>query len=340
MDIQRTTPSENSPVFAPLPADPSCESPRRVGLEIEFAGLSLPDATGVVKQRFSGREIWNGAGEVTLQHSSIGKIEMYLDTAFRPESESAAAKAGVEIAQSVVPLEIVTEPLLHTDLPQMEALVADLDAAGGHGGGKSLLIGCGLHLNIDLADSEEGSDLPRIALAYALLEGWLRWRDPPELSRRLLPFVDPFPADMVSDLAGMGPGMSCDDLFTLLSRYALSRNQGLDLLPAWAAVAPERYERDGPVDSAVSPRPAYHYRLPDCRIGDAEWSLAYEWDRWQLIENVARRTDLLEALCNLWLAADGTQLLPGHTEWHEAVTGHLGSLATLAPNYRSVQEGG
>lgn len=327
----RSLQSDRSSDFAPLRSDTSSGTARKVGLEIEFAGLSPEAATECVVRRLGGRDVRNAPGDWTIRNSAIGRISLYLDTAFRPETDSAVARMGIDMARSVVPMEIVTEPLPCTALPRIEALLNDLAAEGGHGGSESLFVGCGLHLNVDLADREEGSDLPRIALAYALLERWMRRRSPPEASRRLLPFVDPYPVDLVTEMARVGPGLERDGLFGLLSRHRVGRNHGLDLLPAWAAVAPESYQADGPEDEAVSARPTYHYRLPDCRIGDADWSLAYEWNRWRLIEIVAGRDDLLEPLCGHWLALRSAPLFPERSAWHDAVTKTLGGLSALAP---------
>ena len=53
---------------------------------------------------------------------------------------------------------------------------------------------------------------------------------------------------------------------------------------------------------AVSARPAYHYRLPDCRLDDPEWSLAWEWNKWALVEEVSEDHDVLRELEAKWRA--------------------------------------
>jgi hypothetical protein len=43
----------------------------------------------------------------------------------------------------------------------------------------------------------------------------------------------------------------------------------------------------------IKPRPAWHYRLPNCLIDDPEWSLARPWSEWVTIERLAADPDRL-----------------------------------------------
>ena len=58
----------------------------------------------------------------------------------------------------------------------------------------------------------------------------------------------------------------------------------------------------------MSPRPAYHYRLPNCRIDEPGWSIAAEWGRWVLVERLAARPDFSERLSRTYLGWDGSVL--------------------------------
>jgi hypothetical protein len=67
---------------------------------------------------------------------------------------------------------------------------------------------------------------------------------------------------------------------------------------------------DGPrvaaaISDKTSARPAFHFRLPDCRIDEAGWTLAGEWRRWVAVERVARDTALLRRLGDAWLDDHG-----------------------------------
>ncbi len=41
-------------------------------------------------------------------------------------------------------------------------------------------------------------------------------------------------------------------------------------------------------DPLVKARPTYHWRLPNAAFGRPEWSLSLEWNRWRLVEQLAR----------------------------------------------------
>ncbi|MEC9104016.1 MAG: amidoligase family protein, partial [Pseudomonadota bacterium] len=58
-------------------------------------------------------------------------------------------------------------------------------------------------------------------------------------------------------------------------------------------------------DDSTSARPAFHFRLPDCRIDEADWSLRGEWLRWLLVEEIAADEALLVKLLHGWEDAHG-----------------------------------
>jgi hypothetical protein len=143
----------------------------------------------------------------------------------------------------------------------------------------------------------------RPLLAYALIEDWLRSAYPIDEARRLLPFTDPYSTDFVRALIEAGPQATRDHVTGLYLALTPSRNRGLDMLPLLAHF-------DGPrvaaaISDKTSARPAFHFRLPDCRIDEAGWTLAGEWRRWVAVERVARDTALLRRLGDAWLDDHG-----------------------------------
>ena len=52
--------------------------------------------------------------------------------------------------------------------------------------------------------------------------------------------------------------------------------------------------------AGVKGRPTYHLRLPDCRIDEADWSLALEWNRWVWVERIAEDAPLMDRLRSAW----------------------------------------
>ena len=45
----------------------------------------------------------------------------------------------------------------------------------------------------------------------------------------------------------------------------------------------------------IKPRPAFHYRLPNCLVDEPEWNLAVPWNDWVAIERLARDRTALES---------------------------------------------
>jgi hypothetical protein len=51
----------------------------------------------------------------------------------------------------------------------------------------------------------------------------------------------------------------------------------------------------------VRPRPAFHYRLPNCRVDDPSWRVAREWNYWIAIEELAADRKRREAMTARYL---------------------------------------
>jgi hypothetical protein len=151
------------------------------------------------------------------------------------------------------------------------------------------------------------------------------------LARRALPFTAPFPPAFSTTLAQAGPGLTLPGLWDAIDAHLADRNHGLDLLPAYAHLAPRRFARWPGDRGSVNARPAYHYRAPETRLGAPGWSLGYEWRRWVLVERVAATEALLTELCALQAELLDLPLLPAGQAWQDAVTATLGPLADLAP---------
>jgi len=284
--------------FAPLPQPLNAKGdPRLVGVEIELGGLPEAEVArlcaeavgGTIKQVDS--HIWH------VEDSRIGRLEVYLDIFLRKAQKSKLRDLALDLGREVVPVEIVSEPLDLEGLAQLDALREVLRDAGALGSGAGWFFGFGLHLNIEIA-SEGDADIVRSLLAYALIEDWLRTDDPIDESRRLLPFTDPYPTDFVRALIEAGPGATREHVTGLYLEHTPSRNRGLDMLPVFAQFEPDRIA--AAISDKTSARPTFHFRLPDCRIDEAGWSIADEWRRWLTVERVAADAALLDRLARAW----------------------------------------
>mgnify|MGYP006299838363 FL=1 len=272
---------------------------RRVGVEIEFAGVTEAEAVAIVRELWGGAETGGARYRHKVAGTKIGDVKVELDTALAEGAKGPVDTTLLDLSRALVPVEIVTPPIALADLPEIDRLVARLGAAGAAGSRDGALYAFGLHLNPEVA-VETADHIVAVTRAYGLLEDWLRASDPPDPSRRVLPFVDPWPRAFVDRLAGEAADWALGDLREAYLRDVGSRNHGLDLLPLIEHLFPGSVDAALGQGTAKGGRPAWHFRLPESGIGRAGWSVAHEWNRWVLVEDVAEAPGLLRALAEGW----------------------------------------
>ncbi|MGY6547985.1 MAG: amidoligase family protein [Roseinatronobacter sp.] len=320
--------------FWPLPDHLGKPSANRLtGLEIEFAGLGVIETARLVATLWGGLLHADDAKPARVIGGRFGTVKVELDISLGQAWLDALATRALG---DVVPVEIVTDPLPQSALPAVGALLDALARAGGQGTQERLGFGFGIHLNPGLPDDHAAT--LRIACAFGLLEDWLRRSAPIDPTRRVLPFVAPWPPALVDALVdalsaslNTGPPVGRpgpDALAAIYATLAPSRNFGLDLLPALQHLAPDQLRAvpDGHLKGA---RPTFHYRLPETRLGDPDWSLAFEWNRWVLVEAVAADTGLLATLGQGWTACRAA-MLRGRRDWATEVEQRLRDADLLA----------
>ena len=136
-----------------------------------------------------------------------------------------------------------------------------------------------------------------------MLQWWLVDSQQIDLSRRLSPYVDLYPERYVQQLANHDSGGSLAHLIDAYLEENPTRNRALDMLPLFMHLDSERI-RAALDDELINPRPTFHYRLPDCRIEEAGWSLASAWAPWLVVERLADEPSLLDRLSVDFLAAE------------------------------------
>ncbi len=292
------TTHEMIPTVRTLPVPETADgSPRRVGVEIELGNLAAVEVARIVRTVCGGTVSEKGPHDFSVCGTVFGDLDVYLDTRFRKDAETWLQKAGLDLAQLVVPVEIVTSPIPPEMLPGLDEMIAVLADQGATGTSGSIMLGFGVHLNIEIADSTS-DHIGGVLTSFALLEAALRDVMQIDASRRLLPFTSPYPHALVDRLvAERARGL--DALAQLYLEENPTRNSALDMLPIFAHLDPETVA-DRIEEDAVSARPAFHYRLPDCRLDEADWSVTAEWNRWTVIERAADEK-ILAVLCKAWL---------------------------------------
>jgi hypothetical protein len=284
--------------FPPLPQpDDARGRPRKIGVEIELGGLEEPEVARLCTRELGGTAEQIDSHIWAVRGSAIGDLEVYLDTFLRSVTQSKLRDLALDLGREVVPVEIVSEPLEIEGLRRLDGLRDRLRQAGALGSRAGWVFGFGVHFNVQIASDRE-ADIVKPLLAYALIEDWMREADPIDDSRRLLPFTDPYPTEFVRDLIALQPDAPVSEVMEAYLRHNPTRNRGLDMLPIFADLAPDRIT--AAVSGKLSARPAFHFRLPDCLIDDPRWSLVDEWQRWLTVERVAQDAGLLARLCRAW----------------------------------------
>lgn len=304
--------------FMPLPyPDTADGSPRRCGIEIEFSGLTETQVAHIIQARLGGEVARVGRHELKVGATRLGDIRVELDARLAKRTQSTLIETGIDLAKTLIPTEIVTEPLEPKQLPELVEVCDALRKAGGEGTTYGPLNGFGVHLNMAVVSS----DAPltrRTILAFGLLEPWLRQTLPPDSTRRVMPFVNPWPQSLVDALVAQ-PDASLATQRQLYASHVKSRNHGLDLLPLFKSTDPIGYRRDFPSLTEIAARPAFHFRLPDCRLDDPDWSLDEAWSMWRAVETLAATPDLLTALCAAW-PRHRAQVFHSRRQWTTTVT--------------------
>ena len=278
-------------------------APRQVGFELEFTGLSLEQTAAAVQQALGGELSRTSASERVLRVDGLGKFNIELDWDFlkRQSRKAEDAQEGSaewmdllsRAASLMVPLEVVCPPIDIDELDRLDGMVSGLRQAGAVGTENSPMAAFGVHLNPDIPRLDAAT-ISAYLRAFGLLQWWLVEAHQVDLSRKVSPYIDLYPEAYVKHLVEQdAPDMG--QLFDDYLEHNATRNRALDLLPLLAQIDAERVRQAVP-DPKIKARPTFHYRLPNCQIEKADWSLAYSWNLWWVVEQLAAREDDLQAL--------------------------------------------
>ncbi|NJO55693.1 MAG: amidoligase enzyme [Rhodospirillales bacterium] len=205
-----------------------------------------------------------------------------------------------DIGQFFVPVEIVAPPVPLSRLPELDAIVDDLRAAGAEGTDEGLLFAFATQLNIEVP-ARDVSTLLRHLQAFLVLSDWLRGEIRLDLNRRVLPFTDPFPRVYATTILDPAYAPDIDGLIDDYLEANPTRNRELDMLPLFADIDADRVRRQID-DPRIKARPTFHYRLPDTRLRDPQWGFITEWNRWVRVEQLAADPAALKEAAQSYLS--------------------------------------
>lgn len=304
---------------------------RKIGLELEFAGIEPDEAAKVITLLYGGKLQKEHRYQINIRETKLGDFRVELDArilqqmatqnifdAFNFDIKQGALEKSIEevvdkLARSVVPLEVVMPPIPIEELPKLEKLRKALQENKAEGTHTSLVHAFGMHINIE-SPSLEISTLLNYLRAFVIIYPWLLEMLNIDFSRRISPFVDPFPEAYVKKILNPDYKPDQDQFIEDYIEHNPTRNRPVDMMPILGMLNEELIE---PVMKGAKNllRPTFHYRLPNSRIDDPEWTFVSEWNYWVAVEKLAAEEKLLEKISRLYLLRKQETVISFRKEW-------------------------
>ena len=303
--------------------------PRQVGVELELSGIELEVLARRVQAHFGGHVRPVSDYEHGVLDTEFGDFNVELDFAYLKALGRGATRSGdtpsdlerlsepalAEVARHLVPYEIVTPPLPLEALEQVDALVADLRERGARGTRHSLVYAFGLHLNPDLPSLDADVIVAHVR-AFLCLYDWLLFQEDVDWSRRLSPYINPYPKPYVEQVVDPRYAPSREGFMDHYLLHNADRNRALDLLPLLAFLDEGRVRR-AIDDPRIKQRPTFHYRLPNCDVDLAGWGVSRPWSRWLEVERLASDRERLKRMSAAYQAYLAELLSGFGNRWRE-----------------------
>ena len=323
----------------PLVNDKSGQ-PRRAGFEFEFGNLPIVETAKALQRALGGELDIKSPFEAVLRDSSLGKLKVERDAdilksvryrswlenlgvKFTPGSIAHDIETNIDNAsRTLIPCEVVTEPIPFDKLERLNTLTDTLNDLGAEGTQHSLIYAFGLHINPSIPDDSSDS-LRRYIQAFLLLYTWIIDSSRIDITRRFLTkYIDPFPHDYMERVLDPDYQPNMDGLIDNYLADNPTRNRALDMLPILVGLDDARVLNSVNDDerNLIKGRPAFHYRLPDCKINEQGWSAAEAWNKWVYVEQVANDEELLTELIDAWRDCNRNFSLAPRTIWAAHLT--------------------
>lgn len=313
---------------------------RKAGFEFEFGNLPIIEAAEALQKELGGELESKTPFEAVLHNSALGKLKIerdaellksvryrrWLETVgieFSPGTLAHDIEANIDSAsKTLVPCEVVTDPIPFHQLGRLDDLVRVLNSMGAEGTQESVRYAFGLHINASVPD-RSAKTLKRYIQAYLLLATWIIDSSQIDITRRFLTkYIDPFPHAYERLVLDNDYKPNQAQLISDYLKHNPTRNRALDMLPILCDLDREqvlnKLVRDE--QSLVKGRPAFHYRLPDCKVNVPGWTPAKPWNQWVYIEKLAADEDLLAELIGEWQYLSSKFSITPKTSWSLRLT--------------------
>jgi hypothetical protein len=289
----------------PITITPEGEE-RKAGFEIEFTGIRPKEAATIIIRLFGGKLQEIDEYTIKVLDTKYGTFSIYLDSIYlRADSQKYLFKEAdlfkelvYTLSELVVPYEIVTPPFVFSHLEEVERLRQELKKGGALGTSASVFYAFGMHINIQTY-TYEAKELRDLLRAFVLMQDWIKEEIQVDLTRKLSWFIEPFEKEYIDLIVQKKYEPDLDHLIEDYILYNPTRNRALDMLPLFTHLRP--WVKEKLPEQKITPRPAFHYRLPNSKIDEDEWSVAKEFNVWSLVEKGALNKKALLELCEDYL---------------------------------------
>lgn len=281
---------------------------RRVGFEIEFAGLELDTVSTLVADTLNGEIEKLTEAECKIHVDGLDPFIIELDWQFAKALARERLEKHEDVddplvswltsaASQVVPVEIVCPPIPMDRLDLLDPVISALRQSGARGTFASPVYAFGVHINTELPDLKQETVVNYLR-AFAICQEWLVRAHGVDLARRITPYIDMYPFEYNEQLLLVQPE-SADAMIKQYLEHNPTRNRALDMTPLFKHLN-EALLLSTLDDDRINARPTFHYRLPNSTPEEAGWSLADTWHPWCVVEHLAEDAKLLQTLSADW----------------------------------------
>ena len=278
---------------------------RQVGFEFEYTGIDLGAAATIIKKKFGGTSTVNNKFSQTITGSDFGgEVGLEIDAHLLKEKQyqKTLKKFGIDlveldmetkieeiiesVASQFVPYEITLPPIPFNEIEKVENLRELLYQNKVKGTGASVIYAFGFQINIEIPELTAQVILSYLR-AFILLQDWIIEKSNIDFTRRYLTsFIDDFPDEYKLLVLNEDYTPDMETFVRDYNQHNNTRNRPLDLYPLLAFID-EKYIGKVKEKELVKPRPALHYRLPNCLLDDSTWRIAQEWENWVEIDELS-----------------------------------------------------
>lgn len=326
--------------FPPRPYNTQNEF-RKAGFEFEFAGLEFITVTDLIIEIFGGETEIITRYQQKVKNTEIGDFKLEFDSRFLKEKkyENFLLDIGIDIdrttfqkklenivakvSSNVVPFEVISPPIPIDQLDKLERFRLALYNNKAEGTKASPFYAFALHINPELPDLKTETIISYLQ-AFLLLQYWIFEESGVSFRRHhFTSYIDYFPQQYMLTVLNENYSPDLDQLIKLYKKYNPTRNRPLDMFPLFVFLKGNSVKTGVEDPELIKGRPTLHYRLPDCRIDEPEWSLAKVWNYWVIVEELAENKEKMKIMMNDFHDIYNNNLMTFKNKWSKKVKEYL-----------------